>query len=86
MRFYYLHNGSEAQRRARKVLQFTIDSRWDCVIYTTAATNSARSVAIYIGSATWCHQSDAKGPQRSVVFGDVSRKIMFLETPNIVNS
>ena len=77
MRPYYLHNGSEAQRRTRKVLQFTIDSRWDCVIYTAAATNSARSVVIYIGSATRCHQSDAEGPHRDDALDEFSEKIRF---------
>ena len=56
LRFCYLHSSSEAQRKARIVLQFTIDRRWDSVIYTAAATNSARSIVIYIGSATRCHQ------------------------------
>ena len=38
------------QRRvARKVRQFTKDRRWDCIIYTAAATQRARSVVIYIG-------------------------------------
>ena len=75
MRFCYLHSGSDAQRDARKVLQFTIDSRWDCVIYTATATNSARSVVIHVGSATWCHQSGAKGPHRDDAFGDFSEMI-----------
>ena len=75
--FCYLHSGSDVQRAAKKVLQLTIDRRWDSVIYTAAATNSARSVVIYIGSATWCHQSDAKGPHRDDAFDNFLTKSGF---------
>jgi len=34
---------------ARKLLQFTKDRRWDCIIYRAAATQCARSIVIYIG-------------------------------------
>ena len=81
LRFCYLHSGSDAQRKAKKVLQFTIDRRWDFVIYTVAATNSARSVVIYMGSATRCHQSGAKGPQRDDAFGNFSDKVRFCKNP-----
>ena len=58
------HGRGRTRTEAKKVLYFTVDLRWDSVIYTAAATNSARNVVIYIGSATRCHQSGAKGPHR----------------------
>ena len=36
------------------MLYFTVDLRWESVIYTAAATKRTRSAVIYTGSGTWC--------------------------------
>ena len=63
------------QRRvATKVLQFTKDSRWNCIIYTAAVTHGVKSVVIYVGWATLCRQSGRPGEAAVLI---VSRKILF---------
>ena len=42
---------NKSQFEHEKILQFTIDGRRDCVIYTAAARFDARSVVIYKRSA-----------------------------------